>query len=170
MGKIIYLDRFLNKNLNKLSIVQVADYFLSQNHKDSHIPITLDKLQALLYYAQAWSLVWCKEQLFEEPMELWEDGPVNVEINKMYSKYGNSPIKLNPDINLSLFTESQLDVMNLVWDCYACLDILYLKYLIAQEDPIKKARVRAIKNGNSDNVIYLDDMEKYFNEKYNEEI
>lgn len=170
MGKLIYLDRFLNKNLNKLSVLKVADYFLSQNHRDSYIPITLEKLQALLYYAQAWSLVLCKEQLFEESMELWGDCPINIEINQIYKSCEINLIGLNPEVNLTLFTENQMDVMNLVWDCYACLDILYLKYLICQEDPIKKVKIRLTKNGIQDNMIYIDDIEKYYNEKYNEEI
>ncbi|MCC7491615.1 MAG: DUF4065 domain-containing protein [Fimbriimonadaceae bacterium] len=34
------------------------------------------KLQKLVYYAQAWSLVWDERPLFEEPIQAWANGPV----------------------------------------------------------------------------------------------
>jgi len=34
------------------------------------------KLQKLVYYAQAWSLVWDDAPLFDEPIEAWANGPV----------------------------------------------------------------------------------------------
>lgn len=37
------------------------------------------RLQKLLYYAQAWSLVWDKAPLFREPIEAWKNGPVVAE-------------------------------------------------------------------------------------------
>jgi uncharacterized phage-associated protein len=38
------------------------------------------KLQKLLYYSQAWSLVWDDEPLFEERIEAWPGGPVVREV------------------------------------------------------------------------------------------
>jgi len=38
--------------------------------------ITAMKLQKLLYYAQAWSLVWDDAPLFHERVEAWANGPV----------------------------------------------------------------------------------------------
>ena len=34
------------------------------------------QLQKLLYYSQAWSLVWTGQQAFEDRIEAWVDGPV----------------------------------------------------------------------------------------------
>lgn len=34
------------------------------------------QLQKLVYYSQAWSLVWDEQPLFSEPIEAWEKGPV----------------------------------------------------------------------------------------------
>lgn len=39
-------------------------------------PIEAKKLQKLVYYAQAWHLAWYGEQLFDEPIEAWTEGPV----------------------------------------------------------------------------------------------
>jgi uncharacterized phage-associated protein len=34
------------------------------------------KLQKLVYYAQAWALVWDDEPIFDEEIEAWANGPV----------------------------------------------------------------------------------------------
>lgn len=56
---------------HRASVLDVADYILTQ-----HAPISAKKLQKLVYYAQAWSLVWDGRPLFGEPVEAWEQGPV----------------------------------------------------------------------------------------------
>ncbi len=38
--------------------------------------MTAMKLQKLVYYAQAWSLVWDERPLFPERIEAWANGPV----------------------------------------------------------------------------------------------
>ena len=49
----------------------VAAYIL---HKKGEM--TAMKLQKLVYYSQAWSLVWDEEPLFKERIEAWANGPV----------------------------------------------------------------------------------------------
>jgi uncharacterized phage-associated protein len=38
------------------------------------------KLQKLVYYSQAWHLVWVEEPLFDEEIEAWANGPVVYEL------------------------------------------------------------------------------------------
>jgi uncharacterized phage-associated protein len=38
--------------------------------------MTAMKLQKLVYYCQAWSLVWDEKPLFQEKIEAWANGPV----------------------------------------------------------------------------------------------
>jgi len=38
--------------------------------------VTREGLQALLYYAQAWSLLWDGVPIFDDPIEAWAQGPV----------------------------------------------------------------------------------------------
>lgn len=54
-----------------VNVDDVAAYILAQKG-----PMSAMKLQKLLYYAQAWSLVWDEAQLFREPIRAWADGPV----------------------------------------------------------------------------------------------
>lgn len=53
------------------SVFDVANYIL---HRQG--PMTAMKLQKLVYYTQAWSLVWDERRLFPERIEAWANGPV----------------------------------------------------------------------------------------------
>lgn len=56
---------FMPQNSSRLSAIQVAEYFIHCSNK-AGIPITNKKLQKLVYYAQAWSLVLNDTKLFSE--------------------------------------------------------------------------------------------------------
>lgn len=53
------------------SVFDVAQYILQRLG-----PMTTMKLQKLVYYAQAWSLAWDNQPLFDQPIEAWDYGPV----------------------------------------------------------------------------------------------
>jgi uncharacterized phage-associated protein len=53
------------------TVFDVANYILNKQG-----PMTAMKLQKLVYYAQAWSLVWDERPLFTERIEAWANGPV----------------------------------------------------------------------------------------------
>lgn len=53
------------------SVFDVAAYILAR-----HGPMTTWKLQKLVYYCQAWSLVWDERPMFKERIEAWANGPV----------------------------------------------------------------------------------------------
>jgi uncharacterized phage-associated protein len=57
------------------TIFDVANYIL-QNVG----PMTSMKLQKLVYYSQAWSLVWDESPLFGEDFQAWAFGPVCLEL------------------------------------------------------------------------------------------
>ncbi|RKZ77287.1 MAG: hypothetical protein DRR16_29765, partial [Candidatus Parabeggiatoa sp. nov. 3] len=56
---------------NTKNVFDIAAFILSQKH-----PLPTPRLHKLLYYCQAWSLVWDEEPLFEQPIEAWASGPV----------------------------------------------------------------------------------------------
>ncbi len=55
----------------RANVFDVATYILKKTRPCTHM-----KLQKLLYYAQAWSLVWDEKQLFGDRIEAWANGPV----------------------------------------------------------------------------------------------
>ena len=54
-----------------VSVDDVAAYILARKG-----PMSAMKLQKLVYYSQAWSLVWDDAPLFGERIEAWASGPV----------------------------------------------------------------------------------------------
>ncbi|HSX11345.1 MAG TPA: type II toxin-antitoxin system antitoxin SocA domain-containing protein, partial [Chlamydiales bacterium] len=61
-----------------VSVLDVAAYILEKQPKNE--PITAWKLQKLVYYCQAWSLVWDEKPLFKEKILAWANGPVVKEL------------------------------------------------------------------------------------------
>lgn len=53
------------------NVFDVAQYILEKAGS-----MTAWKLQKLVYYSQAWSLVWDERPLFNERIEAWANGPV----------------------------------------------------------------------------------------------
>ncbi len=52
------------------------------------------KLQKLVYYSQAWSLVWDEKPLFRAQIEAWANGPV---VRSLYGKHrGQFAVKIWP--------------------------------------------------------------------------
>jgi uncharacterized phage-associated protein len=62
-------------NIGKpVSVFDVAAYILEKQPKKH--PITAWKLQKLIYYCQAWSLVWDEQSIFKEKILAWANGPI----------------------------------------------------------------------------------------------
>lgn len=65
------------------SVHDVAVYILAECG-----PVGAMKLQKLIYYAQAWSLVWDEAPLFDEAIEAWDKGPV---VRELFHEHRNRP-------------------------------------------------------------------------------
>jgi len=62
-----------------VTVFDVAEYILAQCG-----PLSAMKLQKLVYYSQAWALVWDDAPLFPEEIEAWANGPV---VRDLYEKH-----------------------------------------------------------------------------------
>lgn len=81
------------------NVHDVAQYILDRTGE-----ITTWKLQKLVYYSQAWSLVWDEKPLFPERIEAWANGPVVPDLYQQHrgsftvSKIaGGNPKRLDQD-------------------------------------------------------------------------
>ena len=92
------------------------------------------KLQKLLYYAQAWSLVWDDEPLFSEPIQAWERGPVVRQVWAL-EKHG-----LIAGGHAAELTSTQADSIDAVIDFYARFDGGTLSEYTHVEAPWRMAR------------------------------
>ena len=68
------------------SALDVANYFLCRVDREAGDTISLLKLQKLVYYAQAWSLVMRDQPLFYQDIEAWSSGPVVRDVWNQYEE------------------------------------------------------------------------------------
>lgn len=115
-----------------VSVHDVAAYILAKLR-----PMTAMKLQKLVYYTQAWSLVWDDQPLFNERIEAWANGPV---VRDLYDRHrGMFRVRHwngNPD-NLS---RSQRETIDAVIGYYGDKSSQWLSNLTHREDPWVDAR------------------------------
>jgi len=71
--------------------IDVSLLFLKWAYSDGDV-ITNLKMQKLLYYAQAWHLVYFDKPLFNENIKAWDLGPVIPSVYNEYKEFGASPI------------------------------------------------------------------------------
>jgi uncharacterized phage-associated protein len=96
------------------------------------------KLQKLVYYCQAWHLVWAGEPLFDEPIEAWANGPV---VPALYQRHrGAFSIAQVEGGNSGVLTRFQLATVDAVVGAYGHLSGRQLAHLTHKELPWRTAR------------------------------
>ena len=143
----------------------IAGYFIWKAQREGEA-ITNKKLQKLLYYAQAWSLVLHDKRLFGEKIEAWVHGPAVRDVYFEFKKFGFGPITKNISATeiagISADTKKFLDQ---VWSVYGKRDAAYLEYLSHSEMPWQKAREGLEPHIGSENEISLSDMKEFYSSK-----
>jgi uncharacterized phage-associated protein len=148
-----------------LSAKQVAEYFIWKSQTDKK-PVTNKKLQKLLYYAQAWSLVLRNKELFGENIEAWVHGPAIRDVYIEFKRFGFEPIaKKVEQENLNKIPSDVQDFLNQVWSVYGKYDAAYLEHLTHSEEPWQKAREGVEPHVGSENVISLESMKEFYSSK-----
>jgi uncharacterized phage-associated protein len=143
----------------------VAEYFIDKANKEKR-PITNKKLQKLVYYSQAWSLVLNNKKLFNEKIEAWIHGPAIKSVYMEYKSFGFNPIQKEVDCELlkNLSSESK-KLLNNIWSVYGGLDAGYLELLTHNEMPWKEAREGLQSSEKSENEISLKRIKEFYSKK-----
>ena len=117
------------------------------------------KLQKLVYYSQAWSLVWDDEPLFAEEIQAWANGPV---IPALYARHqGRFKVKeWQGDPNK--LTDPQRETIMKVLEFYGPLTPQVLSDLTHTERPWLNARSGLAVGDRGSRVISLADMAEYY--------
>ncbi len=114
------------------NVHDVAAYILKKRKR-----MTAMKLQKLVYYCQAWSLVWDEEPLFPEKIEAWANGPV---VRELYDRH-RGMFKLNGwDGEPKNLIHKQKDTVNAILNFYGGKSSQWLSDLTHQEPPWFDAR------------------------------
>lgn len=140
---------------SKVNVFDVAAYILEKCGEMSAL-----KLQKLVYYCQAWSLVWDDEPLFPERIEAWAHGPV---VKELYDYHRGlfrlsripvgSPFKLSP---------TQKRTIDAVVKFYGAKEPWHLAELTHLEDPWKNARQGVPVGAPSSREITQEAMQAYY--------
>jgi len=116
------------------------------------------KLQKLVYYSQAWSLVWDRQPVFSEPIEAWENGPV---VRDLYRQHRAMPFIERLDRgDPSRLSDDQRASIAAVLHFYGERSGSWLSELTHRESPWLEARAAAA--GASTPPISLSAMRDFF--------
>jgi uncharacterized phage-associated protein len=120
------------------------------------------KLQKLVYYCQAWSLVWEEKPMFPEDFQAWANGPVNPEL---YQKHKGTYVinnKFLSDFSDFSFDNADTHTIQSVLNYYGDKEPFYLSELTHKELPWKQARGDTPPGAPSTAVITKDSMQEYY--------
>ena len=140
----------------RVRAIDVADYILRKRG-----PMSAMKLQKIVYYSQAWALVWTEKPLFSDDIQAWANGPV---VPGLYAKhrghyslakgfFQGEPERLNPD---------QKDVIDKVLNYYGSKDPQWLSNLTHLEAPWKEARYGIAPGERGNMVISKESIIEYY--------
>ena len=145
----------INFELPRIRVFDVAAYILEK--KES---MTTMKLQKLVYYSQAWSLVWDEKQLFEEAIEAWANGPV---IRDLFDYHrGMYQISSMPIGNPRLLDQEQQETVDAVLEYYGDKSAQWLIDLSHMETPWIQMRQGLPIGERGNRVIPLDVIADYY--------
>ena len=137
------------------NVFDVAAYILQQQGA-----MTTWKLQKLVYYSQAWSLVWDDDALFPEEIEAWSNGPVVRDLYETHrGKYRVSRLRNG---NANALTGDQRESVDAVLDFYGNRSPQWLSDLTHMEAPWQKARRNVPEGERGDAVIPKEDLAEYY--------
>lgn len=90
----------------------IANFYIDMARYDENETITNLRVNKLLYYAQAWSLVQNKEPLFDDDFEAWDYGPVVPSVYQKYRCFKKDNIDvLDSDYSVDGLSENDLRVL-----------------------------------------------------------
>lgn len=101
--------------------------------------MTSMKLQKLVYYAQAWSLVWDDRPLFNERIEAWANGPVSPDLyNRHRGVFSLGADAIAGDVGQLDYRARE--TINAVIKFYGDKEAKWLSELSHKERPWREAR------------------------------
>jgi uncharacterized phage-associated protein len=98
------------------------------------------RLQAMLYFAQGWSLVLRESELFDDDLEAWPSGPVVRAISQNQHNASAESLGAGCNPNGDPLTEDDREFLRAVWESYRTVSVSQLLKMPRRESPWLKAR------------------------------
>ncbi|MDQ5909343.1 MAG: hypothetical protein QG599_1438 [Pseudomonadota bacterium] len=139
------------------NVFDVAAYIL-----DRQGPMSAMKLQKLVYYAQAWSLVWDDAPLFPNRIEAWANGPVVRDLYEVHcGQYQVNASLFRPHAEGGL-NATQIETIDTVLGFYANHSAQWLSDQTHAEDPWRLAREGLADRERGEREITLAALAEYY--------
>ncbi len=136
-------------------VFDVAIYILERQGS-----MTTMKLQKLVYYSQAWSVVWDGKPLFAEEIQAWASGPV---VRELYNEHkGVFQISGLEKGNTDNLKPEEKETIDAVLKAYGDKSAQWLSDLTHMEEPWNEAREGIPIGQNCENEITLSSLEEYY--------
>jgi len=136
-------------------VFDVAKYILEKQG-----PMTTMKLQKLVYYSQAWSVVWDEKPMFAEEIQAWASGPV---VRELYDEHKGmfqiSALEKGNTDNLKLEEKETIDA---VLQAYGDKPAQWISDLTHMEQPWNDARKGIPLGENCENEITQASLAEYY--------
>lgn len=140
-----------------MKVNNAARYILER--KGGHMSTM--KLQKLVYYAQAWSLVWDEKPLFDSPIEAWANGPIIPDLYNQHRGLFTATIDTFPEDSEKL-TEDEKETIDVVLGAYGHLNGQQLSDLSHSERPWREARKGVEDGASSTNEVSKEVMQEFY--------
>ena len=145
----------MNAKPSNVTAFDVAEYIIRKRGGT----IRALKLQKLVYYSQAWSLVWDEAPLFGEKIEAWRKGPV---VPQLYFKHEKQLDVATVGGNADALCEAQRKTVDDVLLYYGSHTSEWLCELTHRERPWKDARGDLAPEARGNAEITLESMAEYY--------
>lgn len=127
---------------------------------EKHGPLSAMKLQKLVYYSQAWSLVWDDRPMFSERIEAWVNGPVVVDL---YTRHrGCFEVRAWPWGDAANLDAEARETVDVVLKHYGDMNAQRLSDLSHSDDPWRLARKGVEPGERGSGEITLESMMEYY--------
>jgi uncharacterized phage-associated protein len=129
-------------------------------------PLTHFRLQKLLYYAQAWSLVIRQTELFPEEIRAWKNGPVVEEVYQaLPDRRCAACVPSDAFANAPDLEPEDATFVERFWEAYSQYSASQLYRMTHSEAPWRKVRGSLPPNANGNDPIPVDLLDEYFSKQ-----
>lgn len=156
-SKKAVMDIINDKNYEKGKIDLVIEYLL--NDCEDITPLALQKA---LYYIQGFYYAFNKTFLFSQDCEAWVHGPVYKNVYYKYRDYKFDLIESNTEIDKSMFSTEETEVIDSVAKYVCCYSGKVLENFTHLESPWLSARGNLLKLNPSSEIITKENIGQYF--------
>ena len=149
-------------------IFDVAEFVIEYCGEDgNHKELSTMRLHKLLYYCQAWHIVFEGEEMFSDPFHAWASGPISSTIMDKHKGVFSVFPGFFQGCAQRVSYRAQTTIEAVLQE-YGTLSGIQLCTISMREDPWQKARKTSgsIPGYASDTTISIEDMEKFYSQQY----